>query len=426
MKNKKALKKILFLSLLLMPKIIYAKDYIICGHERKIPIVFGNLLSFFYVLIRIIVPILLVASGLFTFLKATIANKVDEGLDKAKKKLATNILAALVIFFIASIINLVINFSSQSQTDLNSCLYCMMHTDNCIQEDANIARLCPGLLSEQDKYNEDCSLKEDVGKNPRTDYGTGGGTVEYTRSVSTAGGSAGARILMANPNATSGESFKAGVYSNNIRSYNYYLYTPKQIDSSKAALIVYLHGRGGTGSTVDPLKKDGGGGFFHEIENEGKEYNAYILLIQAPVVEHIPPSVAMNIIKKTIQANNIDEKRVSIWGYSMGAEAMPAIVNAYPNFFSSAVIIAKGYDADVSGFKTVPTYGFYGETDSYANPATDKFVKKIGRLGQEKAYSKKYPNQGHAYMPNKVLEDTDIGNGYSTIMDWVLSQRRTD
>ena len=84
----------------------------------------------------------------------------------------------------------------------------------------------------------------------------------------------------------------------------------------------------------------------------------------------------------------------------------------------------------VTGFKTVPTYGFYRLGDPYgAVTNTPKVINKIKEIGN--AYIKQYPalpnnGNGHVNMPNIVLEDTNIGNGYSTIIDWVLDQRRTD
>jgi len=422
---KKIHKNILYLTLLLMPMTVKAEEYIICGNEKKIPTVFGTMISTLYVIVRILVPILLIASGIFTFFKVIIANKVDESLDKAKKKLVTNIIAAIVIFFIASIINIVISLAAGRKNSFNSCMYCMIHPDKCTQTNAEITKLCPGLISDQDKYNDDCTLKDETKPGERVDYSTGNtGVSEYTKTVASAGGGAVARSLIDNPDAVPGEKIIHEKY-NNI---NYYVYIPQRVESSKP-LIVYLHGRGGTGTMYQFLKSDGGGGFLHEIEDKNVEYNSYILMPQTPIYEWNTNTV-MSIINEVVNKYGIDTKRISIWGYSMGAEAIPAIVNSNPNFFSSAVLIAKGFDADVSGFATVPTYGFYRLGDPYgAVTNTPKVINKIKKIG--KAYIKQYPappnnENGHAYMPNIVLEDTDIGNGYSTIMDWVLDQRRTD
>lgn len=426
MKKKNFLNKLLILAVLISPIIVNAeeeaKDYIICGNNKKFPTVIGTLISTLYVIIRILVPILLIISGIISFLKATFSSKVEESIDQAKKSLIKNIISAVIIFFIVSILNFVIRLVAGTNNSFTSCINCMIHPDECRQENSNIAKLCPGLLSDQDNYDENCNY---IGPDKdKTDYSTGETGIADAPAGST--GSTIGHILRDNPNSSGSEYFKKSTYS----GYSYYVYTPKQIDSDKAALIVYLHGRGGSGTTEAPLRKDGGGGFFHEVEKNNKEYPAYILILQVPSPSHFPAKTAMEIIKKLIEENNIDEKRVSIWGYSMGAEAMPAIVNAYPNFFASAVFIAKGNDASVTGFKTVPTYGFYRLGDPYgAVTNTPKVINKIKEIGN--AYIKQYPalpnnGNGHVNMPNIVLEDTNIGNGYSTIIDWVLDQRRTD
>jgi dienelactone hydrolase len=435
MKKKKILKYISVLAILISPIIVYAADeyttdeYIVCGNNRKFPTIIGQLVSTIYVIIRIIVPILLVITGIISFMKATFSSKVEESIDKAKKSLVKNIISAAIIFFIVSILNFVIRLVAGTNNSFTSCINCMIHPNECKTTKSDVAQLCPGLLSEQKYYNENC---EYIGPDKeKKDYSTGETGIADTPAAST--GSTIGHTLRDNPNSTGSDKFKKYTYS----GYSYYVYTPKQIDGDKAALIVYLHGRGGSGTTEAPLRKDGGGGFFHEVEKNNKEYPAYILILQVPSPSHFPAKTAMEIIKKIIEENNIDEKRVSIWGYSMGAEAMPAIVNANPNFFASAVFIAKADgSAQISGFKTVPTYGFYRLKDSTgAVTGTPKIVNRIKALGQEKAYIKEYPaptkqkdgyTEGHAYMPKIVLEDTNIGNGHTTIIDWVLDQRRTD
>ena len=430
MKKNKTLNKLIILLTLLTPTIINAKELIVCGENKKFPTVIGTLISTVYTIIRILVPILLVISGIISFFKVTFNGNVEDSLDKAKKKLVTNIISAIVIFFIASIINFVIGLAAGKNNSFTDCMYCMLHPEECEQTDSEVATLCPGLISEQYKYNSDCTLKDEYKNGEKIDYSNTGDTKvpAYSNTIASAGGGAIARTLRDNPNATGSEYFKKNTYS----GYSYYLYTPKQIDSDKAALIVYLHGRGGSGTTEAPLREDGGGGFFHEIEQNKKEYNAYILVLQVPSPSHFPPKTAMEIIEKIITENNINEKRVSIWGYSMGAEAMPAIVNTYPNFFASAVFIAKGATATVTGFKTVPTYIFYRTGDTTGTEvASPQILRALKNIGLEKAYMKIYPRPTngefpHANMPKIVLEDTNLDDNYSTIMDWVLDQRRTD
>ena len=433
MKRKKTLTKLSILLILLTPTIINAKEYIVCGTDKKFPTVIGTLISTVYVIIRILVPILLVISGILSFLKVTFSSNVDESLDKAKKKFISNIIAAIIIFFIASIINFVIGLAAGKNNSFTDCMYCMLHPDECKQIDSDMATLCPGLISDQDKYNSDCTLKDPDKKGEKIDYSYTGetGVPAYSNTIAKAGGGAIARSLRDNPNSTGSDKFKHFDY---INGYSYYLYTPKQIDSDKAALIVYMHGTGGTGGGYERLKEDGGGGFLYEVENNNKEYPCYILIVHAPYVASTygySTSDVTGIINDALEKNNnIDPKRISIWGYSLGAEAVPNLVNANPKMFSSAVLLAIGYsgmEKAGTGFETVPTYGFYGVEDfTPAITVTPKFIETLKSKGYT-AYLRTYPSpQGHPKLPNTVLEDTNRGNGFTTIRDWVLDQRRTD
>ena len=432
MKRKKTLNKIAILFVLLTPTIINAKEYIVCGIDKKFPTVIGTLISTIYVIIRILVPILLTITGIISFLKATFSSNVEDSLGKAKQKLITNIIAAVIIFIIASIINFVIGLAAGKNNSFTDCMYCMLHPDECEQIDSEIANICPGLIGDQEKYNPDCTLKEEYKQGNKINYSDTGktGIPASPKVTGSAGGGAIARSLRDNPNSTGSEKFKHFDYMN---GYSYYLYTPKQIDSDKAALIVYLHGTGGTGGDYAHLKSDGGGGFLYEVENNNKEYPCYILVVHAPYIASkngYSYSDVTGIIKDALEKNNnIDQKRISLWGYSLGAEAVPGIVNANPNMFSSAVLLALGgsWQTNTTGFDKVPTYGLYGADDFTQAPTnTPRFINLLKSKGYT-AYLKTYPSpQNHAYLPNKVLEDTNIGNGHTTIIDWVLDQRRTD
>ena len=432
MKRRNILVKIAIILTLLTPTIISAKEYIVCGNNKKFPTVLGTTISTLYVIIRILVPLLLVITGIISFFKATISSNADEALNKAKSKLITNIIAAIIIFFIASIINFVVGLAAGKNNNFSSCMNCMLHPKECRQVDSNMATLCPGLLSEQDKYNPDCTPKETNNHNPKTNYlNTGKTGVPATpRITGSAGGGAIATTLKNNPNSNGSKKFQHFDY---INGYDYYLYTPQQIDNDKAALIVYLHGTGGTGGDYARLKSDGGGGFLHEVEDNNEEYPCYIVVVHAPYIASkngYSASDVIGIINDALQKNdNIDPKRISIWGYSLGAEAVPGLVNANPTMFSSAVLLALGgsWQTNTTGFDKVPTYGFYGVEDrTGATTNTPRFINLLKNRNFP-AYLRTYPSpQGHAYLPNTVLEDKNIGNGHTNIINWVLNQRRTD
>lgn len=420
MKKKKALNKLIITISLLTPTLVYADQYLVCGNDKRIPAIFGTILSTLLTLIKILVPIIFIITGIIAFIKASMAKDADDALNKAQGKLIRNIIVAIIIFFMVSIINFVIALVAGANNNFSDCLNCLINPDDCQKVDELGNKLCPGMIGNQENYNEKC---EPINPSEKVDYGSGETGVP---DQPTPGGGG---TLVENPNALTNQNI---VHKSYINGYSYYLYIPKQIDSTQAALIVYLHGTGGTGGDYNNLKGDGGGGFLHEIEDKNVEYNCYILIPHAPKIASSSgwsASDVMGIIEQEVQSNNIDPKRISIWGYSLGAEAVPGIVNANPKYFSSAVLLALGgsWQTNTTGFESLATYGFYGDNDTVGTRTnTPRFINLL-KSKNYKAYIREYPPpQGHAYLPNTVLEDTNIGNGYSTIIDWVLEQRRTD
>ena len=154
--RKKFLNRLIFFLLLMVPFSVNAADYLLCGTEKKIPLVLGQVISIIFVIIRLLVPILLIIVSMISFFKATFSGKVDDELNKAKQAFVHRIIAAVVIFFIVSIVNFVVGLSVGTNNSFSSCLNCMIHPDKCEKIDSDIAKICPGLLSQQEGYDENC------------------------------------------------------------------------------------------------------------------------------------------------------------------------------------------------------------------------------------------------------------------------------
>lgn len=431
MKKNKTLNKLIILLTLLTPTIVsaeeyVAKDYIICGENKKFPTVIGTLISTIYIIIRILVPLLLVITGIISFLKVTFSGNVEDSLDKAKKKFITNIISAIVIFFIASIINFVIGLAAGKNNSITDCMYCMLHPSECKQKDSDIATLCPGLISEQYKYNSDCTLKDEYKNGEKIDYSNTGDTKvpAYSNTIASAGGGAIARTLTPNPDALTNQNLITKSYGN----YNYYLYVPKIVDGSKA-LVVFLHGSGEVGSNISKL--DGDHGFSYLIKN-GMEFNCYILLPQTKSGWDDTASLK-ELIDYEVEHNGIDKKRINLIGFSMGANYLPQVAENIPHYFASvsAISISPQYSSiKTKPFEDVATYFFEGDNDGHSRLGKP-YYDKLNSLGYNTNY-KLYKNQTHFEFVTNVLKDTNFNDEnntnktYRTFMDWVLDQRRTD
>ena len=175
--NKEKIKKhIIMLILLLTPNIAYATEYIKCGDDRYFPYALVNLVSIFFTIIKIAVPILLVISGMITFLKVTFSSNVDEDMKKAKSKLINNIIAAVIIFFIISIINFAIGLVAGANNKFMSCVNCFINPDKCEKIDKEDNEIKPGIIGNNKKtikeYNGEEEKKEgevieQTNKNPK-------------------------------------------------------------------------------------------------------------------------------------------------------------------------------------------------------------------------------------------------------------------
>ena len=156
-------KKILFLSvILIIPEIAHATDYVVCGIDKKFPLVFAELTSTFMTLIKIAVPILLVISGMITFLKVTFSSNVEEDLKKAKTKLINSIIAAAVIFFAISIVNFAVSLVAGKNNKFMSCINCFINSDECTHIDDAGEKICPGFINDGEKFDDNCNIIKDT------------------------------------------------------------------------------------------------------------------------------------------------------------------------------------------------------------------------------------------------------------------------
>lgn len=105
-------------------------QYVTCGDATDIPKEAPNIIGFLVNLLKIATPIILIVISIITLLKALVASKEDE-LKKAQKSLITKIIAAVLIFFVTSIVQFVVLKVADS-TEVNGisdCLSCFLNND---------------------------------------------------------------------------------------------------------------------------------------------------------------------------------------------------------------------------------------------------------------------------------------------------------
>lgn len=104
--------------------------YVSCGNAKDIPSQVPELTSFFVNLLKIATPIILIIVGIITLVKALAASSED-AIKKAQKSLITKVIAAVIVFFVISIVQFVIlKVADTSEKDnITSCLSCFLNND---------------------------------------------------------------------------------------------------------------------------------------------------------------------------------------------------------------------------------------------------------------------------------------------------------
>ena len=147
-KNNKKIYVLIMLTTLIIPEFVSAAQYVVCGNDKHFPYVIADLISTFITIIKIAVPILLVASGMISFFKVTFSSNVEEDLKKAKSKLINSIIAAAVIFFVISIVNFAISLVKGTKNEFMDCVNCFINPDNCEVVDKTDDELNAGFINQ--------------------------------------------------------------------------------------------------------------------------------------------------------------------------------------------------------------------------------------------------------------------------------------
>ena len=337
--------------------------------------------------IRIIVPLILLVATVFRFAK--LVQNPDE--KKGLKPIINSFIAAALVFFVPTFVNITMKMLDNS-FEVASCWNSATVTAKSTYQ---------GTIGTTNRK----SIYEDP-----TNYEQGN-----ERKKPTPAGSIGTSNADSGINVTNGEN---GLYALKFNGWDYLLYIPQTVDSNKP-LIVFLHGNYNQGHDLNKLYVDGG--YAAHIKN-GTQYPSYILMPLLPSGSWSGnnETTLMQLIEKTVEENGIDRRRISLQGFSMGANQTPNIVYNHPDYFASEVIMSIQWfnSNQISVLKNIPTRIYYGTADPYAGGCVSMYNTLKNAGGNVDIFS--YQGQGHAYLPKRVLDDTD-----SNVINWILSQSRS-
>lgn len=344
----------------------------LCDNAEVLNIV--RIIKIFITIIKIAVPILLLVTGMITYLKA-----VSSGdLQKPNKALINKVVAAIIIFFIPTIVSVIINLVAPD-SDINQCIenatsenianVKIEETYNLIdkiEENFSISTYNAALAAAKEiedsntreeviekikEYEEYIDLSKDIDKLAqnynRTQFRELYEEVENIDKSSIKEKllekieEIGDKPLQVDPGTykftLDGLSYK--VYISNCATYN-------------MPLIMYLHGDGGNeGILYSYVKKAYG--------------DDYPFILVAPIGGMWAETsgrlaILKKIADKVCSDYSCDETRISISGHSRGAIGTWAMVNSYPNYFYSAVPVSCGGGISASNFKNTKVKAFCG------------------------------------------------------------------
>ncbi len=171
-----------------------------------------------------------------------------------------------------------------------------------------------------------------------------------------------------------GGEIVTGTYGNNQE---YWLYVPEDTAAPKP-LVVYQHGNT-WGQPYNPLGSDGGAWYsFATGQNASNGYKAegfdyYALEVQNGATNDWQSDQAIanltELVYQIIDEYNIDTSRVSLWGFSNGAEYLDKNMNRNLDLYTSMVILARGAYKNLTvgnytDYIGKKVYCLYGEKES--------------------------------------------------------------
>ena len=183
----------------------------------------------------------------------------------------------------------------------------------------------------------------------------------------------------------------------NEENLKYYLYYPEGYDSNPSddfGILLFLHGGGESGGTLDDLTRSGP----PKMLVEGKQFPFLVLAPQNPHKKKWWNTQALiTLLDDVIAKNRIDPKRIYISGLSRGGSAAWSMVVQYPEKFAAMAVVCGMAPLPYAHWidKSMPIWVFHGNEDEVI-PVTesDAMVKRLKSMGYTVKYTR-YDGVGH-------------------------------
>lgn len=111
-----------------LARVLMQSEYTCGGTNLIFSGTFPYLVSTIITIIKIAVPILLIVFGMLDLSKAVIASKEDE-IKKGQQTFIKRAIAAIVVFFVIQIVQILIRFISGNDQNVTGCFNCFINGD---------------------------------------------------------------------------------------------------------------------------------------------------------------------------------------------------------------------------------------------------------------------------------------------------------
>jgi predicted peptidase len=201
---------------------------------------------------------------------------------------------------------------------------------------------------------------------------------------------------------------------------NYLLFVPAAYGADpgkKWPLILFLHGRGETGTRLNKLK-------VHGIPKKVETQRDFPFIVVSPQCQYefcwryeLPTLNAL--LDEVVATQAADTQRIYITGLSMGGYGAWSLACLHPERFAALVPICGGGDpAAVCSLKNVPVWAFHGALDEIVAPEQSQaMVDALQACGGNVRFTL-YPDLGHDSWTRTYDNPA--------LYDWLLQQHRSE
>lgn len=349
-------------------------------------------------LISIIVPLILIVSLGFEIFQIVTGN--DLNIKSHTNKIITKTIAAVIIFFLPIITNVILSLASGTSIFESEC-WNNANTDTIklykLQEEAK-AKLDKEKRNEENKLSQ--KEREEIAEIRAK------ANEENLRKKQEAQKERGSRKSKDSISAESG--LKQGTSNSGLK---YWEFVPDN-PTTNMALIIFLHGSGERGNLEAMVTVS-----FPKFMKEGvyKDYDAIFLAPNTPNDWFADAEKVKSLIDEKVEEYEIDKSHIIITGHSMGGHGTWNMLAKYKTFFSAAVPVSGCPYTSASNYLGVPIRSYVGAQESYYISCNTSVVNELKTLGSNIDFIKvPSPNDTHSTVVN-IYKDPELIN-------WMLEQ----